>query len=332
MKISKEKSNPEISNSCVHDSSTSDNEHMRDELDHGTHDLQSGSAEPVKGDNIFTQGGKNYRTFGRWDTIFCLFTNQVGLGILSLPSVLSIMGIVPGIIAIVGIGCLSWYTAFELLQFYEHHQHVVNVVEMTRVVGGPWFEMFAGIFMMIQVVFVASSAVVTLSIALNTISAHATCTVVFIFASCVTCYSLSMPRTMKFVSYSGIPNAVSVLVAVLVVMISLGVSGPASAPPGWDKKIVVVDQPDFRDGLNCCLKVVYAYASNIAFVGYMAEMIDPVKDFGFCLGILEVGSMILYVVIAIVIYCLSGQYITSPALGTAPEHWLRLPAALSFRP
>ena len=330
MKFLKEKSPADINNEKINESSGSDNDHTSNE---GTHDIQSVPAEPVG--NVFEQGGKSFRTLGRWDTIFVLFTNQVGLGILSLPSILKTLGIVPGIIGIIGIGSLTWYTAFELLQFYNKHPQVVNMVEMCRIVGGPWFEVVAGFFMMIQVIFVAASAVVTLSIALNTISDHATCTVVFIVAACVLCWALSMPRTMKFVSYSGIPNAVSVLVAVLIVIISLGVSGPAGALPGWDREITIAGNASFREGLNACLKIVYAFAANIAFVGYMAEMKDPAKDFGFCLSFLEVGSMVVYVIIAIIVYCLAGQYVVSPALGSAPvvlakvAYGIVLPAVIS---
>lgn len=332
MKFTKDKSPVETNNEKVNESSGSDDDHPHGD---GVNDVKTSHTEPIENTNIFEQGGKSYRTLGRWDTIFVLFTNQVGLGILSLPSILKTLGIIPGLIGIIGIGSLTWYTAFVLLQFYNKYPHVVNMVEMCRVVGGPWLEIVAGFFMMIQVIFVASSAVVTLSIALNTISDHATCTVVFIMAACILCWALSMPRTMKFVSYSGIPNAVSVLVAVLIVIISLGVSGPAGAPPGWDKEITVVADPTFREGLNACLKIVYAFAANIAFVGYMAEMKDPAKDFGFCLTFLEVGSMIVYVLIAIIVYCLAGQYVVSPALGSAPivlakiAYGIVLPAVIS---
>ncbi|KAK7415430.1 hypothetical protein QQX98_005881 [Neonectria punicea] len=319
-----EKTNEATKNgNLIHDSSDTDN---NEKHTNGPNDFQSVPAEPVHNTNVFDQGDKSYRTMKRWDTIFMLFTNQIGLGILSLPTVLKTLGMIPGLIAIIGIGVISWYTAFELLQFYKLHSHVVNVVEMTRVVGGRYLEIVAGTMMMIQVVFVAASAVVTLSISLNTISDHAICTVVFIFISCVICYLFNIPRTMKFVSHSGIPNAVSVLTAAMVVMISLGVGGPMGAPKGWDKEIVIVGNPSFRDGVNACLKVVYAYASNIAFVGYMAEMVDPAKDFGFCLAFLEVGSMLLYVVVAIVVYCLAGQYSVSPALGSAPT----IPAKVAY--
>ncbi|KAF4974601.1 hypothetical protein FZEAL_8528 [Fusarium zealandicum] len=293
----------QMKESQFHDSS-SDNEATKPELvshNHGTQDFQAVSPESEDNTtNIYSQGGKSFRTLGRWDTIFILFANQIGLGILSLPSTLKTLGVVPGVIALIGIGIISWYTAYELLQFYRIHPQVLNIVEMTGFVGGPWLEAVAGVMMMIQVIFVAASAIVTLSIALNTISSHAACT---------------------FVSKLGIPNAVSVLSAVMLVMIALGVSGPGKVPSlaDWHREIKVVGTPSFREGLNACLKIVFAYAANLSFVGYMAEMKDPIKDFKFCLAFLEGCSILMYVVFAIILYCLGGEYTTSPILGaTSP--------------
>ncbi|KIL86649.1 hypothetical protein FAVG1_09904 [Fusarium avenaceum] len=299
-------------------------------------DLHSGHNVPVV-DNGFGggEGAKNFRNMSKWDTTFALLTNQVGLGVLSLPSVLKTMGIIPGLIAIIGIGLLSWYTAFVLKKFYGKHPHVVNVVDMTRVVGGRILYIIAGIGLMVQVIMTAASASVTLSIAFNTISSHSVCTVGFIGIGCLCCWVLCAPRTSKFVSQSGIPCMVSVIAASLLVMISLGVKNPTAAPADWHKDIKIVANPDFRSGLNACLKICYAYSGNINFVTYMAEMIDPVKDFGFALGMLEVVSISFYVIVAIAIYCLGGEYTVSPALGSAPENIAKiaygivLPAILS---
>ncbi|KAL2681382.1 hypothetical protein Neosp_008993 [[Neocosmospora] mangrovei] len=298
--------------------SGSDSEAIKTELNpQGSQDFKTVSPESDDNANIYSQGGKNFRTLKRWDTIFILFANQIGLGILSLPSTLMTLGIVPGLIALIGIGVLSWYTAYELLQYYRLHPQVVNVVEMTRFVGGPWLEGVAGVMMMIQVIFVAASAIVTLSIALNTISSHATCTVVFIFVACAACFLLCLPRTTKFVSNLGVPNAVSVLAASILVMISLGIKGPRQVDSidDWHRDIVVIGHPSFRDGLNACLKIVFAYAANLSFVGYMAEMKDPIKDFKFCLAFLEGSCITLYSAFAIIFYCLGAEYTTSPILG-----------------
>ncbi|KAM0417426.1 hypothetical protein ACHAPT_012575 [Fusarium lateritium] len=321
MKFSKKSAEPAVVDDQVQESSTSDNDQGK-----SASDFQEVPAGAVEKGNIFEQGGKSFRTLGRWDTILILFTNQLGLGILSLPSTIKTLGIVPGIIAIIGIGFLSWYTAFELLQFYSKHPNVVSIVEMTRIVGGPWFESIAGVVMMIQVVFIVASAVVTLSVALNTLSSHGTCTVVFILVSCIGCYLLSLPRTMKFVSKAGIPNAVSVVGACLIVLISLAVSGPNKAPEGWTRDIVVVGHPSFRDGLNACLRVVFSYAGTFTFVSYMAEMKDPARDFGFSLAVLEIGSTAFYVVMAVVLYCLSADLTTSPVLSAAAT----IPAKVAY--
>ncbi|KAF5670098.1 neutral amino acid permease [Fusarium heterosporum] len=282
------------------------------------------SDEPVQ--NIFNQGGENYRTLTKWDTVFVLLTNQIGLGVLSLPGCLKVLGVVPGIIAIIGLGCLSAYTAYELLQFYRKYPHVVNVVDMCGIIGGRPLEVIAGIGLMIKVMMTCSSASVTLSIAFNTLSSHAFCTVSFVAIAVVASWVLCLPRTVKFVSQSGIPSTVSILAAALVVMISLGVSSPAKAPPGWDIEIQIIGNPTFRQGLNACLKICYAYAGNIGFVSYMAEMKNPSRDFPMALACLEVFSITLYTVVAVVIYCLAGQYTTSPALGSAP----RIPAMAAY--
>lgn len=307
---------------------SSSNEKVGLEKHHDLTDMKHGPhVEEGVSDNVFGgDGGKSYRTMGRWDTVFVLITNQVGLGILSLPGVLKVFGVVPGIIAIIGIGGLSWYTAYELYEFLCRYPTMVNVVDMARVVGGRPFEIAAGIGLMIQVIMTSASAAVTLSIAFNTLSEHSICTVGFIGIACLGCWVLCAPRTVKFVSQSGVPCAVSVITAALIVMISLGVANPSQAPEGWKVDIKVARSPTFREGLNACLKIAYAYSGNISFVSYMAEMIDPVKDFPFSLAWLEVSSIGFYTLVAIVIYCLAGEYTTSPALGSAPT----LPAKVAY--
>lgn len=44
--------------------------------------------------NAFEDGGKNYRTLGKWQAALVMITNQIGLGILSLPSASQKIGIV----------------------------------------------------------------------------------------------------------------------------------------------------------------------------------------------------------------------------------------------
>ncbi|KAM0273162.1 hypothetical protein ACHAQH_008453 [Verticillium albo-atrum] len=295
---------------------TGSNKAENDAAEVATELKPAGDDEPPT--NIFNQGGENYRTLGRWDTVFVLITNQVGLGILSLPGCLKVLGVVPGVIAIIGLGSISAYTAYILLQFYRRYPHVVNIVDMCRIIGGKPLEVVAGLGLLIKVMMTCASAAVTLSVSFNTLSGHAFCTTIFITIAVIACWILCLPRTVKFVSQSGIPSTISILAAAFIVIISLGVSKPSAAPPGWDKEIAVIGKPTFREGLNACLKICYAYAGNISWVGYMAEMRNPSRDFPVALACLEIFSITIYTVIAIAIYCLAGDYTTSPALGSAP--------------
>lgn len=280
-----------------------------------------------EGSNVFDNGQKSYRTMGRKNTAFVLVTNQVGLGILSLPGILQTLGVVPGVIAIVGIGLLSTYTAYELLQFYRRYPTVLNVVDMARIVGGRVFEVVVAVALMIKLCLTCASAAVTLSIAFNTMSNHGMCTAGWIGVSAVLCWITCLPRTFKFVARAGIPATISIIGAVLIVMISLGVSDPQGAPlEGFDKKINIVGYPTFREGMSACLNICYAFAGNIGFVSYMAEMKDPSRDFIPALVTLQVFSIPLYVIVAVAIYCLAGQYTTSPSLGSAPQ----LPAKVAY--
>lgn len=223
--------------------------------------VEAPEAEVEAPANIFSEGGTSYRTMGRWDTALVLITNQVGMGILSLPAMLRILGIVPGAIAIIGVGLLSNYTAYELLQFYRKYPHVVNIVDMARIVGGHPFEVVVGIGVLVKLCFTCSSATVTLSVAFNSMSNHAMCTVGWIGVSAACCWLLCLPRKFKFVAQAGIPCTISIFAAVLIVIIALGIANPRGAPVGgFDKEIVVVGNPSFKEGLNACLQICYAYA------------------------------------------------------------------------
>ena len=274
--------------------------------------------EPISS-NIYDQYcSKSYRTMRRKDTILILTTSQLGLATVSLPSILLALGIVPGLIAIIGFGIFSWYGGFQLLQFYRKHPQIVNIVDAAAIVGGKPFAALTAAFMLIQLMFTCSSAIVTTSIALNTISEHAICTVAFMVVAAVLFYVMCLPRTMKFVSMSGGPNAVGVLGAALIVVVGLAVQRPQGAPEGWTRKIDIIGHPSFRDASNACLKALWAYCTNVSFLTYMAEMEDPVRDFKFCLGVLEIFSIVIYSVMAVTIYCLAGQHTVSPAIGAAP--------------
>jgi hypothetical protein len=105
---------------------------------------------------------ENYRILGRWRSCVILITIEVGIGILSLPSALKVLGIVPGIIAILGFGTLTTYCGYILVQFYRRYPMVTNLVDCAFYVGGKPFEIFLGVAFVFNLVLICASANITL--------------------------------------------------------------------------------------------------------------------------------------------------------------------------
>lgn len=118
-------------------------------------------------------GGENYRTLGRWRACVILITIEVGIGVLSLPSALKTLGLIPGIISIIGFGALTTYCGYILVQFYRRYSEVTNLVDCALYVGGRPFEYFLGVAFVFNLVLICASANITMSVALNTLSDHA---------------------------------------------------------------------------------------------------------------------------------------------------------------
>jgi hypothetical protein len=165
------------------------------------------------------------KTLNKWQASLIYITNQVGIGILGLPAALQTLGLIPGVICIIGlgkspsvgrprdttnilltqvsIGITVMYTAYVLLQFFRRHPSVLSCVDCFKIMGGTPLATMAGLGFVLNQLFACSSAVITMSIALNSISEHAICTILFILIPTIVSGVLCMPRHMKFLADFG---------------------------------------------------------------------------------------------------------------------------------
>lgn len=118
---------------------------------------------------------------------------------------------------------------------------------------------------------------------------------------------------------------ISIVASVLIVMISIGASGPR-APPNYSVHITLVGKPNFVEALNALLNIAFAFAGTQSFISVMSEMRDAGKEFPPALFMQKSFEAVIYILVACVIYGLSGDVVTSPALGTAPI----LPAKIAY--
>jgi amino acid permease len=285
-------------------------------------DIQNASKRPTKAE---TSGQKKLTTS---QAVIIFVTNEVGIGMLSLPSALNVLGFFPGLLCIVIMGLLSLYTAINLIQFWRKYPYMLNIVDYGRVLGGPWMEGVFAVGFLINMALISASALVTLTIGLNTVSEHATCTVAFTIVSAVAMWAMCLPHSMRFVSWASWPCTASIVATVLIVMVTLGVQGPRD--PSAPLNLKAIGNPNFTQAVSAFLNIAFAYTGNQAFPTVLAEMENPSRDFPRAVTIEKCITTTIYVIVASVVYALSGEQVASPAIGSLQTTMAKVSYAVSF--
>lgn len=145
-----------------------------------------------------------YRTMTWWQAAMVMIAETISLGILSLPSVLAAVGMVPGVIMIIGLGIVATYTGYTMYQFKLRYPWVHNMADVGQVLLGPIGREVFGAAQVIFLIFTMGSHVLTFTIAFNAITGHATCTIVWAVVGTIILFLFTLPRTLKNVSYLSI--------------------------------------------------------------------------------------------------------------------------------
>jgi amino acid transporter len=300
------------------DASHSDsNSHLGDMTD-----IQNASKRPTQAET------KQRRKLTTSQAVIIFVTNEVGIGMLSLPSALNVLGFFPGLVCIIVMGMLSLYTAYNLVQYWRKYPYMLNIVDYGRVLGGPWVEGIFAVGFLINMALISASALVTLTIGLNTVSEHATCTVVFTIIAALAMWAMCVPHSMRFVSWASWPCTISIIATVLIVMIGLGVQGPRN--PDAPLNLKAIGNPTFTQAVSAFLNIAFAYAGNQAFPTVLAEMENPSRDFPRAVTIEKCITTTIYIIVASCVYALSGEQVASPAIGSLQPTLAKVSYAVSF--
>jgi hypothetical protein len=105
-----------------------------------------------------------YRTLTWWQAGVIMIAETISLGILSLPSALAAIGIVPGMILILGLGIIATYTGYVLGQSKLKYPQVHNMADAGEVLLGPIGREVFGLGQVALLIFVMASHILTFSI------------------------------------------------------------------------------------------------------------------------------------------------------------------------
>ncbi|KAJ5243717.1 hypothetical protein N7489_003813 [Penicillium chrysogenum] len=250
-----------------------------------------------------------YKVLKWWQGGLLMVAETISLGILSLPAAIAGIGLVPGLILLIGLGLLATYTGYVIGQFKWRYPHISSMADAGEQLMGRFGRELFGTGQLLFLIFLMASHILTFTVALNSITGHATCSIVFGLVGLILSLILSLPRTLEKMSWLSLVSFISIFVAVMVTMIALGIQNNGAA-------VKPVVEANLVTGIMSACNIAFSYVSHNTFFTFMAELKDP-KDFPKALALLQSIDITLYIVAAVVIYCYTGADVASPALGSA---------------
>ncbi|PWY89299.1 hypothetical protein BO70DRAFT_165101 [Aspergillus heteromorphus CBS 117.55] len=259
------------------------------------------------GDEEFAE--VKYKVLKWWQCGLLMVAETVSLGVLSLPAAVAGLGLVPSVVILVSLGALATYTGYVIGQFKWRYPQVCNMADAGEVLAGRFGRELLGNGQIIFLVFIMASHLLTFTIAMNDLTNHGTCSIVFGVVGLVVSFVCTIPRTLAKMSWLSLVSFVSILAAVMVTMVGVGILNP-------DNVVEATVKTNVYHGFTAVSNIVFAFSGHAAFFGLAAELKNP-ADFPKALVLLQSVDITLYVVAAVVIYCYGGSTVSSPALGSA---------------
>ncbi|WVQ75642.1 hypothetical protein IAR50_005271 [Cryptococcus sp. DSM 104548] len=265
------------------------------------------------------EGATNYRSLGWIRASVLLVKVQIGLGVLSIPAALDSLGFVPAILVIIAACLIISWANYIVGIFKLHHPEVYTLADVGYVMFGPIGREIFGAFYWIQLVAVAGAGLLACSVAFNAMSDHGTCTIVFVVVAAIINILVSSIQTLDKISWMGWVGLVCIISSIVTLTVAVGVQDrPSSAPQtgSWDKEIKVINNPGFISGIATMSNIFFSFAGTPNFFNVLAEMKNP-KDYNKSMSVCMTFVLSCYLILGCTIYHFCGQYIASPALGSA---------------
>ena len=186
-------------------------------------------------------------------------------------------------------------------------------------------------------IFAMGSHILTFSIMMNTVTSHGTCTIAFSIIGTILCLLLTLPRTLKNISYMSIASFISIVSAVMITMVGVSVERPN------DGNIDMTVSTNLYIGFGAVTNIIFAYAGmyknihpsihaplsavrpsiliqhsppgHVTFFSFISELRVP-ETYPKALFLLQGIDTTMYLIVALIIYCYAGTSVASPALGS----------------
>jgi amino acid permease len=139
--------------------------------------------------------------------------SQIGLGVLSVPAAFNTLGMAPGIIILLLVAAITTWTGYVIGTFKLNHPSVYGIDDAGGIMFGPIGRECLATAFCLYWLFVSGSAMLGVSIGLNAVSTHGTCTAVFVAVAAAIGLAFASVRTLGRMSWLAWVGTICVLVS-----------------------------------------------------------------------------------------------------------------------
>ncbi|KAL2814979.1 transmembrane amino acid transporter protein-domain-containing protein [Aspergillus granulosus] len=245
---------------------------------------------------------------------------QIGLGALSLPSTFHILGFFPGILCFVILALITTVAGYLCGNARQYYPHMHSIGDAAGLLFGKGARELVGAIYYIYLALVAGAGMLTTSVALNALSEHGACTMIFVAVTCAAAFIIGTGfRSLEKVAWISWVGVAGIVFAIWIVAIAvLTQSRPAAAPSSGpiNKAISAFPNATFSQAMAAVSNQLFALGASGTFFSVSAEMKQP-ELFTRSLMCGQTFIVLTNIAISSIIYGKVGQYLASPALGSA---------------
>lgn len=244
---------------------------------------------------------------------------QLGLGVIGLPSTFHALGFFPGIVCYCVLWTISTFAGYLCGNARQYYPQMHNIGDAAHHLFGPVGREFIGTVYYVYVALTAGAGTLAISVAFNALSDHGACTMAFAGAGAAAAFLVGTGvRDLERVSWLSWVGVTSTFIAIWITAIAcLTQSTPAAAPPNAPPPDVrAFPDTTFAKAMAAVANQLFTVGGSSIFFSVSAEMKHPEK-FTRSLICGHVFMGVVGIITSCIVYGKVGQYLASPALGSA---------------
>ncbi|KND90094.1 N amino acid transport system protein [Tolypocladium ophioglossoides CBS 100239] len=253
-----------------------------------------------------------------WPLVAILMIAEiVSNGMLSLPSSLAVVGMVPGLVIIVFLGVFATYTSWLLVKFKLRHPEEHTMGDAGYILFGPIGREVMAFGTCCFAIFACGGQLLAGQISLAALSDNKLCLMLYTGIFAIPTLLCSLPRTFHGLSWISVASVLSIFIAGILGMAAAGIS------PDPTRSVDVTVASDFYTAFVSITNPVFAYAGHFMFFVLMSEMKEP-KHAMRAAYTLQSFATVFYAIFAGVTYGYVGSHVASPSFSSLPPYWQKV--------